>query len=617
MQDVELSTGMQALNDAVDGIVDPDNLSHGGKLRRASARLISVVLDLTEGLWCLAALSPAGSQEACALRRALVNLSCIALDLAAGEALPSDLATGREATVVALDTLLAERATQRSFPTDECEAAFGIAYERVLDSDGIFSGSRLLSAYYGRYQELETRLNAVLSPVTDHPPDILNALQPAEALVISSRSLLTLRTAIRVRNLLSRQFASHPGRLVAPLLELKLNVDRSAASHSALIRTMRQLSAAETDAQRAELTLDIYRRLIEGQFRPWAWALLRIRGHSSARMPEVSALRDQLVAEGDVLMVDAARAILPTARNASAHEDYVWDEGLGRIRVGKSTVSVEELTEAADRAYAFMLGAECAWRCCRSAIPALAARLDAADPPGGLKAINERIAVAHFGTNGLAVRRWTHEKRCLTVVLDQLPLQSVDPCFQAAMWASRHLDDVDRVVVRVGDIAAAAMDLPRNSLDATFAVWKEARGRFAVMPGSTFLPVNAAARLTVEDPAKAGQALAWLALNDVVHAYIDAEEDPTRTLDWLARLAARLQIAVTSLATTALTVPDAALSPLHDALDLLAPAASWAASAACGGSPGPSRGLQVSIEQLYERLPVAALLPTVDPRPLG
>jgi hypothetical protein len=171
-------------------------------------------------------------------------------------------------------------------------------------------------------------------------------------------------------------------------------------------------------------------------------------------------------------------------------------------------------------------------------------------------------------------------------------------------------------MVTIDDGAVVAMDLPREALDANFLVWREARARFRVMPGSTFLPSNAAARLAVESPGQAARAVTWLALNDAIHAYLDAVESSGPTRHRISLLAARLQLAVISLATTAPTLPEAALAPLYEALDLLVPAASWAASAARGLASGPSSLLQERIKQFYDRLPAVALLPTVDPTPI-
>jgi hypothetical protein len=325
-----------------------------------------------------------------------------------------------------------------------CEAAFGVPLADLRDARGVYVPARLLAAYYGRYPDLFKRLRTLLSPVTDEPPDLLNALAPAEALVITSRPLVTLRTARRVRALLHEMLNSDAVRLARPLRRLKLRVDRSAASHSGIVRAVRALDAAESDAERAEVKLDLYRRVAEGQLRPWAWTLLQICGRPAGRTPELSSLREQLLADEHPLLDDAAAAILPLVRNAAAHEDFAWNEERQALVVGEAEIGLAELEDATDRAYAFMYGCECAWACARAASPTLARLLDVEDPPSGLRAINERAALSYFGTNGLLVRNWRHEGGVFTVVLEDLPFSRINPCFQAVMWASRHLGATDR-----------------------------------------------------------------------------------------------------------------------------------------------------------------------------
>jgi hypothetical protein len=604
------------LSEEFDALLDPVNLTDTGGLRRTSTQMAERAADVLENLTCLATMSPPEATEAADLGNALLSAVFAAFDHLSGRALPDDVQRSQAAMNAALDRLRSVSDTY-AFPADTCEAAFGVPYEQLLDGNGIFSPPRLLSSYYGRYDELARRLSSLLSAVTTDPPDLLNAVAPAEALVLTSHPLVALRTARRVRDLIEQQFATDPDRIAGILRKQKLAVDRSAASHAAMVRLLQQIEQADTAAERAHLKLDFYRRMVEGQLRPWAWSLLQIVGRSASRVPEVSSLHEQLVSEGTPLLLDAAAAILPEARNASAHEDYLWDEELEVLHVGEAIVNVEDLETAADLAYTFMAGAECAWRCSRTTLPELARLLDSEDPPSGLRAIRERAALEHFGTNGLNPQRWSHESRRLTVVLDELPHRSVDPCFQAAIWASRHLESVERVIVQVQNGSITAMDLPRSALDANFLVWNEARAMFNVMPGSTFLVTNAAARLAVESPAEAARAVTWLALNDVMHAYIDGAEGIAPIRDRVVQLAARLQLAVVSLSTTALTLPETAVSsPLYRALDLLVPAASWAASAARGLSPGPSGQLQRQIERLYDDLPVVALLPTIDRNPM-
>jgi hypothetical protein len=448
--DAGLSATDQLLFRQFDGLLDPDNLVDAGRLRESSIQLSESVAGLAENLSCLASLSPPGSAEAWDLRHTLVAAAQASFDHLCGEADRDDVIRCKEAADEALRRLRSV-ADIHVFPADACEAAFGVPYEQLLDGNRIFSPPRLLSAYYGKYGELTRRIGSVLSAITRDPPDLLNAVAPAEALVLMTHPLVALRTARRVGDLIREAFEADPDRTATILRKHKLEADRSAASHAAMVRLLRHIDHAESEAESAQMKLDLYRRMVESQLRPWAWVLLQIVGRNSSKIPELSSLRDQLVSEGTPLLLEVASTILPEARNASAHEDYLWDEDLAKLRVGEAVVSIEDLEDATDLAYTFMAAAECAWRCSRTTLPELARRLDVEDPPSGLRAIRERTALDHFGTNGLSLRRWTHENRCLTVVLDDLPQRSVDPCFQATIWVSRHLESVERVIVKVGD----------------------------------------------------------------------------------------------------------------------------------------------------------------------
>ncbi len=533
-----------------------------------------------EDLWCLDAFD-ACSGQGVALLDALADVCGKGLDAAAGFATPLDVQVKWSEVEELMKGLLAvER--QYSFTKDPCQSAFGVPFESVCDEKGIFSGLRLLGAYYGRYSELRLRVNSVLSVLTSSPPDLQNALRPAEALVLTDRPLIALRTASRVRDLFASKLAEDAERLAQPLRAMKLQVDRSAASHAEIIRVSEQLGRAETTAERAALTLDLYRRMVESQLRPWAWALLQIYGRSGSKAPELTSLREQLLAEGGPLLRDAAESILPDPRNAAAHEDYLWDDDVKMLRVGDGNVSIDDLEAGISRSYAFMAGAECAWRCARTESPELARLLDREDPQGGLRAINALRGLESFGTNGLAVRHWFMEGETLTVFLDALPRQSINPCFQAIMWSSRYLANVNRFVIKLRGHTRPAMDLGRQSLNACFIVWREAIAHFASMPLSTFLPANAWARLAVELPDQAMQAVAWLALNDAYHAYLDAVEMPGSLAERIGPLNARLHLIGTALAATIATLPIEMVEPLKEVLELVTVAASWNLPATIG-----------------------------------
>jgi len=595
-------------------VVDPALRSDVRKLRAVTTQFVKVIASIEDDLWYLDAFLPSAGRGQTA-RDALIDAGIAALDYAMDLCDLEAVTPHRTNVETAMAGLLAANGSF-PFPDDPCEAAFGVAFDTLLDSAGVFSATRLLSAYYGRYPELQRRLNSLLSVVTADPLDLLNALHPGEALVLSDRPLVSLRTAIRIRGLINSKLSTDAEGVATSLRELKLGVDRSAANHAGMVRVAAQLESADSSAERAFLSLDLYRRMVEGQLRPWAWTLLRICGRTGTKAPELGSLRDQLLAEGLPLLRDAAQSILPQARNASAHEDYLWDDDRGVLIVGDTSVQIDELERATSLAYAFMAGAECGWTCTRSGSPLLARLLDSEDPPEGLSAINARAALSHFGTNGLRVGRWKIDAGTLSIAIDELPPRRINPCFQAVMWSSRHISGVNRFVVTVPDHPTPAMDLTRTALDATFFVWREARLKFSAMPMSTFLPANAWARLAVELPDRAAKSVAWLAINDAVAAYIDAEETQGELLDRIRPLTARLQLIGTSVAATISTFPQSAVGPLEEVLELVIPAVTWNESAARGLNAAPAARLEEQIRRLYESWPAVAVLPTVDARPL-
>lgn len=591
-------------------LLDSVDLDNGGELRASSARIAGAAKSLDLDLRCLCSLSPARSSEASDLRDAIIDLAISKLKWLSGSTIEEPHEP--HATLNSALRRLLDVENAYPFTSDSCKEAFGIPYADTLDSSGIFSPVRLLASYYGRYEQLARRFNSVLSAVTASPPDLLNALMPAEALVLTSHPLISLRTAIQVLELFRHEYQSDPQSLARPLIALKLDVNRSATNHAGMVRAIVQNESATSDAERADIALELYRRMIEGQLRPWAWTLLRIHRRSGSIAPKLSVLREQLIADGLPLMLDAAEAILPDARNASAHEDYLWDADAGQLQIGGSHVSLEHLEGAFNRAYAFVAGAECAFRCSRTEMPGLARLLDSEDPPDGLQSNDSRRAMDHFGTNGLNVRRWSYDKRLLVVDLDVLSLNSVDPCFQAAVGASHVLSGAEGILVTLDEGEITAMNLPRKALDANFQVWQKALNLFSVMPISTFLPLNAAARIAVESQGRAAEAIAWFALDDVLRAFDESINGPDFLPSLKTHFAPRLELAAASLDATAAILQAKAIAPIKDALDLIMATIDTVASVSGGSTAAPVMKHQSLIERLYNRLPQCQLLPTVS-----
>lgn len=307
--DAEVADGVRCVATALSQCANSGLVSSAKLLRTAVQETVDSLAAIAEDLRCLDAFDACGGRGV-ALLDALADVCTIGLDVAGGFAPATEVQAGWHVVEGRLADVLAIE-TQHAFTDDPCQAAFGVPYESLLDAKEIFSGPRLLSAYYGRYSQLRRRVNSVLSVLTSSPPDLLNALWPAEALVLTERPLIALRTAIRTKDLLVSKLGHDAEKLALPLRAMKLEVDRSATSHAGMVRVMEQLRTAETASDRAVLTLDLYRRMIEGQLRPWAWALLRILGRRGVKAPELSSLREQLLSERILLLSDAAEAILP------------------------------------------------------------------------------------------------------------------------------------------------------------------------------------------------------------------------------------------------------------------------------------------------------------------
>lgn len=628
LADARISELTEAVGEGADAVARAAREEDGARAARAlpsaTADLAEALRSLLRDLNLLSALSPAGAGSVDRLCEAVAGFAGAAVATAGRDPEPEPLDPVLRKP---METALAELSDPGGFVEDPVEAALGMALAEVRDARGVFSAARLLGAYRGRYEDLQGRVYGLLEAVTDEPPDLINALHPAEALVVSSRPLLTLRAATEVREIIEAALTADEATL-APLRDLKLRVGRSAASHAGIIETSRALNRAEQDgdeAEQARLLLDLYRRMVEGQLRPWAWALLQVAGRSAPRPPELASIQDQLLADGRPLFLDMARAVLPVARNAAAHEDYAWDDEAQTLAVGEESVTVADLEDATERAYSLMCGAECGWACARSASRTFAELLDASDPEKGLGPIDERRALSHFGTNGLLPRSARLSRGTWSVTLDELPFNGINPCFQALVWSAQILPRARRFQVWLAGRELPVMDVERHVLEANWVVWCQARATMEAMPQSAFLPANAWTRLAVELPGEAARAAAWLALNDAIDACNESEAhdhpagppaDAQAIRRRAARLTLRLDVVVAAVGATLTVLPASDNQPLEEVLAVVEPAAHWAASAAVGQTPGPLAAYIDRMNELFDASPAVPVLPTLDPTPL-
>lgn len=602
LQDAALGTGKEradsrvllAARDVADAAA-----GEARELRLAALALAERVASVALDLWCVAALGP--GEVVVPLRVAVIDIALSSLQAAADATAPD--VDGWDARMrSALENVHAgDPATVR----DPVEALFDMSRDEASDARGVFSPARVIAQFHGREEELTRIVDHLLAVITPTPPNPIDGLRAAGALFLGPRPLLALRTAVQVRSLIADGLTDDGVAVAVPLRDLRARVDRSASNHTAMLGVTARLADAQATAEQAALQLDLYRRMIEGQLRPWAWTILRLRGRALPRMPELASLRDQLQADDHPLCLEAAHTILTPARNASAHEDFEWDSRRGVLLVGDDEISVDALVDATERAYSLMSGAECGWTCARAESDILGDLLDADRPPDTGKVIDLHGALARFGTNGLHVHDWSFDEGVLCVTVDDIQHGSIDPCFQAVLEASRWVRP-DRVVVRTQQLPDPVIDLPREAIEIAEPVWLRSVASFRPLPLCTFLPANAANRLAVETPDAAARAIEWLALNDAAHAFNEAHDG------WggdhcVARLSARLELVAAAIAAARTLLPLAVDRYLAHATRLVS-----AAQLAVGTQVGAELAdAEASIRAYLETSPMPHPLPTL------
>jgi hypothetical protein len=400
---------------------------------------------------------------------------------------------------------------------------FGLQQDRIVDAEGYFSVELVIAEMHGRYDWLLDRLEALTRPLTTTPLDMDKAIT-AVRLVTGFGGPQGLFVARSVKRLILETFAADPLATALALRALRARTDRSAANNMRVRRTHRQLGQARDDAEAAMLLLEQYRQLAEGQLRPWAFTLLRLQQRRAGSVPELGRLNALLDTSGDPLARIASSAILAGARNAAAHEDFDYDRSRGLMVVGDDTISTGDLRRAMRTIATIVGGAEAGWTAARAESPALRQAMDVGDSTPPPAVLLRRKSVEHFATNGLRPVDSSRTGDQFTVVLEDLVPGRINPCMQALIWSARYQRDVAEFRVELVGRHGAVLVVDRGCLDDSFELSLTCRGWFSAMPTSLFLGVNAAARLTVESSGQGADAVAWLAANDVVHAFNEAHD---------------------------------------------------------------------------------------------
>ena len=317
---------------------------------------------------------------------------------------------------------------------------------------------------------------------------------------------------------------------VSSYLEAPPEVAESVRDHlhktEAALRRARQMAnrayatavAAQNDAEtRAFALADMYKRLIEGPFRQYAWGLYCLNHASWEPPPTLGSMRERLIARGGLLSAVADIAVLPGLRNSEAHETLVWD-GIDEEYVTESgRLSPARLADALVEADCFAVGCEAGMAAARAlAITPDDLTLPDPDETGRMPAW--RRLRAYFGTNNLRLTDEHLNARHATLRVEQLRLRDVNPCFQALLTAHRLLPRIETFSVGVQDDAETRITVSAEALEATMPIWEHALPALDRMPFATFLPANLDARSRVEPGGLALRSATWIALDDVLDA---------------------------------------------------------------------------------------------------
>lgn len=294
------------------------------------------------------------------------------------------------------------------------------------------------------------------------------------------------------------------------LMEPAMRRARDAAARaSQVVRDPRE--EVET---RANALADGYKRLVEGPFRQFAWAMFCLDQGTWQDPPSLGVLRDRLVAAGDGLASVAAGVVIPELRNGEAHETLVWD-GLAEHFVTEGVqISPQQVVDSAELARCFVAGCEAGLAAIRFLdLSGSVSPLPDHDELGRMP--TWRRVQAFFGTNRLRLLDASLNTRHASLRVERLGLTDVNPCLQALVLSRRLLPGVESFSVRdSGD--GVVISVTSDALAATMPAWEFAVSNLDQIPLATFLPANLDARRRVEQENVAIRSAAWIAVDDAV-----------------------------------------------------------------------------------------------------
>lgn len=586
----------------------------GTVVRTRAAALVDAVAELCDRCRAVGWFGPADDTTAAA-----AALARAGLDLA--ERVLAALSGGADA----------EAASIASAAFDECAAAaaqpaardeggavarvrlaFGLSETEADGLGGRISAARILAASRSRHGELGCRTVAILSHLGRPVMPLPDAVWAAQCLVATDMPVLSNLTAWRLVQLVEQVLDEDSSAAIEPLRAIKLNADRGFTSSLRISDAQAALVAATSDRARARALMDIHEGWAEGQIRPWAWALVRLRGGKGTRMPELAALRKRLLDDGHPLLADVGRALDPALRNASAHHDFVFDDARGCLVTASGDVWLDDITAAIARLQSLLGGLEAALAVLRHSRRDLAAGLDA-DGQSHLPSIRELHIHWLLGSNGLWIDHIERRGAELHIALQRLADELVSSCLHALTVASAVIDpEITAIAVTVPGIERPVIELNRSTLQANAVIVMEAQRSFKAMPPCTYLPALISARLSVEPPDVAVDAAAWLAANEALGLLEDADQRPPHP-----ELEPRFELLLCALATTFDLLADDHAATYGRLIDALKDARVGARlHDGQYASYGLLRRAWDHIDEIHDARPGVAVLPTLNPAPL-
>ena len=411
-----------------------------------------------------------------------------------------------------------EQLSNENYSSDPWQELFNVARDDLTDKAGSVVSSRLLAHYYQRPRDL-AEAAGVLLYLAGRPMTISVSLGATFVSVLESPNPLW---TIRAMGLIQAHLHGIGRELATRKVGTYYERSDPAWTSSRTFNAMSTLADSTEDLRtRTALHLDGYRRLAEGQLRGWLWLLIA-DPLEPEKPPMLGRLYERLLRDPRALLRAARHFCKPTWRNAAAHEDLAFDSQDRYVEDDGNVVDLGTILRRIGDSLAFLAGCEAGL----ANYPLDETEVLDVSSVGSVPLSFQILRTREwFGDNGLLVKSVDHKNGRLLISVEEIGLNQVDPCFQALVECLVSGVEFEEAEVWLGDRAAGegsgpALLVSVRSTRAALETWRQVRKlRFFTNPGSTFLPMQFDNRRRAEDERLAFDAVAWLALNDCLHAY--------------------------------------------------------------------------------------------------